>query len=170
MTVEGEGSEKPPRGKARQRPPRLEVVERRETLPVQEQTLYLSLVEELTNEKKPANLRETELVEEIARNYVRLQRARRLEKEMLDKQVAEVQKRYTKPLESGKALAIVFMESGAQLETMQRREAKIEDAWYRVMAELEREQSERRKRESGQQPPPDAKRKRIHIVNPKKQE
>lgn len=167
MTLEGDGSDKPPHGKARPRPAGLEMVKRRETVPVEEQTFYLSLVEELTGEKKPANPREIALVEDIARNYVRLQRARRLEKEMLDKHVAEVNKRYTKPLDSAKALAIVFTENGAQLESMQRQEAKIEDAWYRVMAELDREQAERREREPERA---DVKKKRIHLVKPKKQE
>jgi hypothetical protein len=168
MTIDGDGRDGTPRGKVRPpaglEPAGLEIVKRRAPLSLQEQTLYLSLVDELTNEKKPANLQETLLVEEIARNYVRLQRARRLETETLDKQIVEVQSRFPKPLEGGKALAIVFMEHGAQLESMQRKETKIEAAWYRAMAELDREQAARRNRES--EPPvlADPKAKRIHLV------
>ncbi|MEO8127106.1 MAG: hypothetical protein ABJF23_04360 [Bryobacteraceae bacterium] len=168
MTMEGDGRDKPVRGKPRSRPAGLEMVKRRDPLPLEEQTLYLSLVEELTNEKRPANLREIALVEEIARNYVRLQRARQLEKETLDKRVSEVRKRFTKSLDSNQALAIVFMENAAQLDNMHREEAKIEDAWYRMMAELEREQTERRRREPELSAPAAGKSKRIHLVKPKR--
>lgn len=168
--MDGDGRDGTPRGKQRPPPAGLEVVTRRSPLSLQDQTLYLSLVDELTNEKKPANLRETALVEEIARNYVRLQRARRLETETLDKHIAEVQSRFPKPLEGGKALAVVFMENGAQLESMQRKEAKIEDAWYRVMAELDREQTARRNREPEPPAPADPKSKRIHLVRKRKQD
>ncbi len=171
MKTDGDGPNKTP-GKHKVRPPQapLEVVKRRVPLSLQDQTLYLSLVDELTSEKKPANLRETTLVEEIARNYVRLQRARRLETETLDKHVVEVQGRFRKPLEGGKALALVFMEHGAQLESMQRKESKIEDAWYRVMAELDREQTARRKCEPEAAAPADPKSKRIHLVRKRKQD
>lgn len=165
--MDGDG----PRSKLSPPPAGLEIVKRRAPLSLQEQTLYLSLVDELTNEKKPANLPETALVEEIARNYVRLQSARRLETETLDKHIAEVQSRFPEPLEGGKALAMVFMENGAHLESMQRKETKIEDAWYRVMAELDREQTARRNRVP--EPPAaatDPKSKRIHLVRKRKQD
>ena len=152
------------------KPAALKMVKRHPPLPLQDQTLYLSLVDELTTEKKPTNLMEITLVEEIARNYVRLQRARRLETETLDKHIAEVQSRFPKPLESGKALAMVFMEHCAQLEGMQRKEAKIEDAWYRAMAELEHEQTTRRKREPAVELHADPKSKRIHLVRNKKRD
>ena len=169
MTMDGDEPGRTTRSELKPQPAALEVVKRRAPLSLQEQTLYLSLVGELTNEKKPANLRETALVAEIARNYVRMQRARRLETETLDKHIAEVQSRFPKPLEDGKALAIVFMEHSAQLESMQRKEVKIEDAWYRVMAELDREQTARPNRE----PEPaaaGAKSKRIHLVRKRKQD
>jgi len=168
MTMDGDELDRTPRSKLTPGPAGLEVVKRRSPLSLQDQTLYLSLVDELTNEKKPSSQRETTLVEEIARNYVRLQRARRLETETLDKHIAEVQGRFSKPLEGGKALAIVFMEHGAQLESMQRKEAKIEDAWYGAMAELDREQTARRSR--GPEPPADPKAKRIHLVRKRKQD
>ncbi len=168
--MDGDGPGRTPRSELKPQSAALEVVKRRAApLSLEEQTLYLSLVDELTNEKKPANLRETALVAEIARNYVRMQRARRLETETLDKHIAEVQSRFPKPLEDGKALAIVFMEHGAQLESMQRKEVKIEDAWYRVMAELDREQTARPNCE----PEPaaaGAKSKRIHLVRRRKQD
>ena len=167
--MDGDGTDRTPgKHKLRRQAAALEVVKRRPPLSLQDQTLYLSLVDELTNEKKPANLRETTLIEEIARNYVRLQRARRLETETLDKHIAEVQNRFRKPVESGKALAMVFMEHGAQMESMQRKEAKIEDAWYRVMAELDHEQTARRKCEPEPSAPADPKAKRIHLVRKKK--
>ena len=165
--MDGDGPGRTLRSELKPQPVALEVVKRRAaSLSLQEQTLYLSLVDELTNEKKPANLREIALVAEIARNYVRMQRARRLETETLDKHIAEVESRFPKPLEDGKALAIVFMEHGAQLESMQRKEVKIEDAWYRVMAELDREQAARLNREP--EPAAGAKSKRIHLVRKRK--
>ena len=166
MTMDGDEPGRTTRSELKPQPAALEVVKRRAPLSLQEQTLYLSLVGELTNEKKPANLRETALVAEIARNYVRMQRARRLETETLDKHIAEVQSRFPKPLEDGKALAIVFMEHSAQLESMQRKEVKIEDAWYRVMAELDREQTARPNRDP--EPAAGAKSKRIHLVRKRK--
>ena len=168
MTMDGDEPGRTTRSELKPQPAALEVVKRRAPLSLQEQTLYLSLVDELTNEKKPANLRETALVAEIARNYVRMQRARRLETETLDKHIAEVQSRFPKPLEDGKALAIVFMEHSAQLESMQRKEVKIEDAWYRVMAELDREQTARPNRDP--EPAAGAKSKRIHLVRKRKQD
>lgn len=169
MAMDGDGPGRTPRSELKTQPAALEVVKRRAaSLSLQEQTLYLSLVDELTNEKKPANPRETELVSEIARNYVRMQRARQLETETLDKHIAEVQSRFPKPLEVGKALAIVFMEHGAQLESMQRKEVKIQVAWYRVMAELDREQAPRPNRETEPAAAASAKSKRIHLVRKRK--
>ena len=171
MKMDGDGMDSTP---GTQKPsPRLAslgVVKRRAPLPLQDQTLYLSLVNELTTEKKPENLREATLVEEIARNYVRLQRARRMETETLDKHICEVQSRFRKPLDGGKALAIVFMEHGAQLEGMQRKESKIENAWYRAMAELDDEQAARRTREAEPAALADVKSKRIHLVRNRKQD
>ena len=171
MTMDGDGSNRTP-GKHQRKaaPGSLEVVKRRDPLSLQDQTLYLSLVDELTNEKQPSNLCETKLVEEIARSYVRLQRARRLETETLDKYIFEVQSRFPKPLEADKALSIVFMEHGAQLESMQRRELKIEDAWYRVMTELDHEQTARRAREPEPAVLADPKSNRIHLVRNQKQD
>jgi hypothetical protein len=171
MTMDGEGTKRTPRNKLKPQPPALEMVKRRAPLSRDDHALYLTLVGELSDEKKPEGLRETALVQEIALNYVRLQRARRLETETLNKHIAEVQSRFPEPIDDGKALAIVFMEHGRNLETMQRKEVKIEDAWYRAMGELDREQAARRKAKPGEATPPvaaDTKSTLIHFVKPKK--
>jgi hypothetical protein len=170
MKMDGDGPDRTPGSKVKPaaglEPAGFEIVKRRAPLSLEDQSLYLSLLEELTAEKQPANLRESALVEEVARNYVRLKRAQRLETETLDKCIAEVQSRFARPVDGGRALALVFIEHGAQLESMQRKEAKIEDAWYRAMAELDREQSARLNRQP--EMPGDSKSKRIHLVKKRK--
>jgi CRISPR/Cas system-associated endonuclease Cas1 len=113
----------------------LKVVKRRSPLSSEDRALFLSMVNELSGEKQPETARERALVEDIALNYIRLQRARQLETETLNKYIAD-----------GKSLALAFIEHGQELEKMQRKEVKIENAWYRAMRELDREQAARKKR------------------------
>jgi len=162
--MDGEEIKQTSRGKPKAKPAELEVVKRRAPLSREDQKMYQSLVDELTEEKMPANPRETALVEDIALNYVRLQRARRLETETMNKHIAEVQGRYPEPIDGGKALAIVFMEHGSKLESMQRKEVKIEDAWYRAIDDLDREQTARRALGNAAPPAADPKSNRIHLV------
>jgi len=170
--MDGEETERTPRSILRPQPTSLEVVKQQSKFSREDHALYLSLADQLMAEKDPVNAGERALVDEIALNYVRLQRARRLETNTLNRYVAEVQAAHSEPLESGKALAMVFMEHGQKLEAMQRKEVKIENAWYRAMAELDRAQTARRKTELQNPDDPskssDSKATRIHLVQPKK--
>jgi hypothetical protein len=170
--MDGDSKKRTPRSKLKPQAPAFGVVKQRAPFSRADQAAFLALVDELTEDKKPANPREAALVQDIALNYVRLQRARRLETETLNSHIAEVQSRFASPIDGGQALATVFMEHGDKLESMQRKEVKIEDAWYRAMDELDREQKARRKSELAEPGPPaeaDRKSKFIHLVNPKKQ-
>jgi len=168
--MDGNEPKRTPRSKLKPQPAAFELVKRRAPLSREDQTMYQAMVVELMDEKIPANPRETALVEEIALNYVKLQRARRLETETMNKHIAEVQSRFEEPIDGGKALAMVFMEHGSKLESMQRKEVKIEDAWYRAMDELDREQKDRHKNSPADPAPvvADPKTNRIHLVNPRK--
>ncbi len=173
MTMDSEGTGRTPRSELKSQSTALEVVKPHSRFSPEDQLFYLSLVEELKSEKEPENPREIALVEEIALTYVRLQRARRLETATLNKYIEQVQSRFPARIDGGKALAIVFMENGAKLESMQGKEGKIEDAWYRAMADLDREQSARRN--ALPSVPDEAanaqlKSKRIHLVRPGKNE
>jgi len=169
--MDSDSNKRTPRNKLKAQPPAFGVVKRRAPFSREDQEAFLALVDQLTEDKKPANPRETALVQDIALNYVRLQRARRLETETLNNHIAEVQSRSAKPIDGGQALAMVFMEHGEKLESMQRKEVKIEDAWYRAMDELDREQTARRKSERAEPgPAADPKSKFIHLLNPKKQD
>jgi hypothetical protein len=145
----------------------LRVVKQRAPLSRQDQASYAAIVNQLTHEKKPGSPRETALIGDIALNYVRLQSVRRLETETLDGHIEALQEIVPEPMEPGLALAMVFMQHGNELESIQRKQEVIQNVWYRAMRDLDREQTARRKNEKlNRAPVPahDPKSKRIHLV------
>ncbi len=169
MTREdGEQRKRKPRSILAPEPKSLRVVERRAPLSREDQAAYAAIVSQLTEEKKPGSLRETALVGDIALNYVRIQRARRLETETLNGHIQALQRTSPAPVEPGMALAMVFMQHGKELERLQRKEEVLQNSWYRAMGDLNREQSARRKSEKlNHAPAHDPKSKRIHLVKAK---
>jgi hypothetical protein len=161
--TDGEGGKRIPRSKFVSKPKSLRVVKPRGRLSKEDQESYSVIVEQLTQEKKPASLAERKLVESIALTYVRLQNARRLETETLNRYISEVQGRLPKPIDAQKAMAIAFAENASEIELLQRNEEVIQDAWYNAMRELDRVQRARPKRDVTTSDP---KAEKIHLVKP----
>jgi hypothetical protein len=101
---------------------------------------YEALRIDLIDSYQPANVAETALVDEIAQNYWRLQRARAIEAETFN-------------VHCHGADPIIGYESAApKFETIRRYMASIERAYHRAMTQLHLEQSTRRKREKEEAP------------------
>lgn len=91
------------------------------------------LFDELVASYKPANAAESTLVEEIAQNFWRLQRARRIEAETFN--IAG----------GGADPVIAFGAALDRFDTIRRYMTAIERAYHRAIAQLEKTQSIRRK-------------------------
>jgi hypothetical protein len=164
--TDGNGGKRTPRSKFVSKPKPLEVVKSRARLSQEDRQSYSVILEQLTQEKKPASLAERKLVENIALTYVRLQNARRLETETLNRYISEVQGRVPKPMDAHKAMAIAFTEHGSEIELLQRNEEMIQEAWYQAMRELDRVQKARPKSGGTSKDPKAGK---IHLVEPRDQ-
>ena len=104
--------------------------------PAQYEALRLDLIVSYD----PANAAELMLVEEIAQNFWRLQRARNIEAENMN-------------IGSGGADPIIaFGVAQHHFDTIRRYMTTIERAWHRAMQQLERTQALRRKLEAAQAP------------------
>jgi hypothetical protein len=101
---------------------------------------YEALRTGLIDSYQPANVAETALVDEIAQNYWRLQRARAIEAETFNVHC------------HGADPIIGYESAEPKFETIRRYMASIERAYHRAMAQLHLEQSTRRKLEKEQAP------------------
>jgi hypothetical protein len=100
---------------------------------------FESLKADLTAQYAPATATEQIYVNEIAENYWRLMRARRIETELLDREMET-------SLAAGDAtLSTAFINASADLDKVRRYMVSIERAWHRAIAQLA---SQRREREA----------------------
>ena len=94
---------------------------------------YEALRQDLIESYQPANATELMLVEEIAQNFWRLQRARNIEAENMN-------------INAGGADPIIAFNCGqTYFDTIRRYMTTIERAWHRAMQQLEHTQALRRK-------------------------
>lgn len=104
---------------------------------------YDRLLQELMASYNPANAAESILVEEIAQNFWRLQRARRIETETFN-------------IDGGGADPVIaFGISEERFANIRRYMTTIERAWHRAVAQLEKTQAIRAKQPSAPEPPAD---------------
>ena len=170
--TDGDGGKRIPRNKFAAKPKPLRVVKQGARLSDEDQQSYSALLDQLTQEKKPVNLAERKLVEDVALAYIRLQNARRLETETLNRYISELQNRLPKSISADKAMAIAYAEHADEIEGLQQKEVAIQDAWYHAMHELEREQNARRKSGAAIPEPAgtsDPEQEKIHLVKPRQQ-
>ncbi len=103
---------------------------------------YEALRQDLIDSYKPADAAELMLVEEIAQNFWRLQRARNIEAENMN-----IGAEGCDPI-------VGFSMSQRLFDPIRRYMTTIERAWHRAMQQLERTQALRRKLEAAQPPVP----------------
>ena len=103
---------------------------------------YDRLLQELIASYQPANTAESILVEEIAQNFWRLQRARRIETETFN-------------IDAGGADPVIaFGISEERFANIRRYMTAIERAWHRAIAQLEKTQAIRAKQSPTPEPHP----------------
>ncbi len=99
---------------------------------------FESLKSDLTAQYAPATTTEQIYVNEIAENYWRLMRARRIETELLDREMETL-------LGTGDAsLSAAFVNASGELDKVRRYMVSIERAWHRAIAQLTSQQRERK--------------------------
>jgi hypothetical protein len=100
-------------------------------------TAFDALHKDLIEAYKPANAAESTLVEEIAQNFWRLQRARRIESETFN-------------IDGGGADPVIaFGCAGERMDQIRRYMTSIERAYHRAIAQLEKTQAIRAKASNG---------------------
>ena len=110
---------------------------RRVVLPHESQDQYDALLAEMTNHYQPVGPQEANFVREVVDNQWKLERARRIEMQLLESLV-----------QSDADLANCMTSGGfPELDRIARVIARAESAWYRSIACLDRLQSARRREE-----------------------
>jgi hypothetical protein len=119
-------------------------------LPHEDESAYLALRDDLFRERAPATVEERFLVDQLAQNMWRLQRARRVETCCFADKIEILCARHNidrnDPDLDHVMSGIVANDTG-DLNTIRRYETSIQRAFYQSLRELDRLQSERRKKE-----------------------
>jgi len=110
---------------------------RRVVLPHESQDEYEGRLAELTAHYQPVGVQEATIVREIADNRWKLERARRIEQQMTESRVTS----------DADLAAWIFSDDYKQLERITRMQDRLERAWYRSMACLEKLQAARKREE-----------------------
>lgn len=110
---------------------------RRVVLPHESQDEYEARLAELTAHYQPSGLQEATIVREIADNHWKLERARRVEQRMMESRVTS----------DADLTAWIFSDDYKQLERITRMQDRLERAWYRSMACLDKLQAARKREE-----------------------
>jgi len=122
---------------------------------------YQDLRASIVTEYQPATAQEHRLADQIAQNYWRLLRARRIEtaafENRLDTLKRHMQVDPKAEIDNDQGLAVCLSTDGRDFDTLRRYETAIERAWYRAIRELRTLQKERRELEAIQPDPPTAK-------------
>jgi hypothetical protein len=119
-------------------------------LPHEDESAYLALRDDLLRERAPATVEERFLVDQLAQNMWRLQRARRVETCCLADKIEILCARHNIDRNNpdlDHLMAGILANDTGELDTMRRYETSIQRAFYQSLRELDRLQSERRKKE-----------------------
>ncbi len=113
----------------------------------EDQQDWLELLASNMAEFAPATAHETRLVEQIAQNYWRLLRARRVETATFENRLATLKRRLeidpAAEIDNDQGLSICMSNDARDFDTLRRYESAIERAWYRAIHELKTIQKDR---------------------------
>ncbi len=115
---------------------------------------YHELRASITMEYQPRTPQEHRLADQIAQNYWRLLRCRRVETATFENRLGTLKSRLKidpeAPIDNDEGISICMSNHGRDFDTIRRYETTIERAWYRAIRELRAAQKERRKYEATQ--------------------
>lgn len=110
---------------------------RQVVLPHESQEEYDAMLAELADHYRPVGIQEATIVREVADNHWKLERARRVEQQMMESRVTS----------DADLAAWIFSDDYKQLERITRIQDRLERAWYRSMACLDKLQAIRKREE-----------------------
>ena len=115
---------------------------------------YHELRASITMEYQPRTPQEHRFADQIAQNYWRLLRCRRVETATFENRLGTLKDRLKidpkAPIDNDEGISICMSNHGSDFDTLRRYETTIERAWYRAIRELRAAQKERRKFEAAQ--------------------
>jgi len=116
---------------------------------------YQELRASITMEYQPQTPQEHRFADQIAQNYWRLLRCRRVETATFENRLATLKRRFkidpNKAFNDDEGISVCMANEPRDFETLRRYETTIERAWYRAIRELKSAQKERRESEATQQ-------------------
>ena len=116
---------------------------------------YQELRASITMEYQPQTPQEHRFADQIAQNYWRLLRCRRVETATFENRLATLKRRFkidpNKAFNDDEGISVCMANEPRDFETLRRYETTIERAWYRAIRELKSAQKERRESEAAQQ-------------------
>ena len=123
-------------------------------LSYEDRAAYEELRASITMEYQPQSPQEHRLADQIAQNYWRLLRCRRIETGTFENRLGTLKDRLkvpaNAPVDNDQGLSICYANHGPEFDTIRRYETSIEKAWYRAIRELRTLQKERREIEAEQ--------------------
>ena len=115
---------------------------------------YHELRASIVMEYQPLTPQEHRFADQIAQNYWRLLRCRRVETATFENRLGTLKDRLKidpkAPIDNDEGISICMSNEGRDFDTIRRYETTIERAWYRAIRELRAAQQERRKYEAAQ--------------------
>ncbi len=118
----------------------------------EEQADYQELRASIVMEYRPHTPQEHRFADQIAQNYWRLLRCRRVETAMFENRLATLKNRLhldpNQPIDNDEGISICMSNAPRDFDTNRRYETTIERAWYRAIRELKAAQKERRENEA----------------------
>ncbi len=120
----------------------------------EEEADYQELRASIVMEYRPHTPQEHRFADQIAQNYWRLLRCRRVETAMFENRLATLKNRLhldpNQPIDNDEGISICMSNEPRDFDTNRRYETTIERAWYRAIRELKAAQKERREIEEAQ--------------------
>lgn len=115
---------------------------------------YHELRASIVTEYQPRTPQEHRFADQIAQNYWRLLRCRRVETATFENRLATLKNRLEldpeQPIDNDEGISLCMANEGRDFDTLRRYETTIERAWYRAIRELRAAQKERREYEAAQ--------------------
>jgi hypothetical protein len=115
---------------------------------------YQELRASIVTEYQPQTPQEHRLADQIAQNYWRLLRSRRVETATFENRLGSLKDRLNigpdTPMDHDEGLSVCMSKHAHDFENLRRYENGIERAWYRAIRELKATQRERREAEAAQ--------------------
>ena len=120
----------------------------------EEEADYQELRASIVMEYRPHTPQEHRFADQIAQNYWRLLRCRRVETATFENRLATLKTRLNldpnQPIDNDEGISICMSNEPRDFDTLRRYETTIERAWYRAIRELRAAQKQRRENEAAQ--------------------